>query len=94
LEWTDQRPPEENIDGSRFLLTNLIAVRKRLEGIEHKEAKTGTIAPLRKEQIKGEEHGKPNKTKPIVAATPGAAGASDSDTGRDDTAATEQAGGG
>lgn len=33
LEWTDQQPPVVTLPGARFLLTNLLLLRKQLDGL-------------------------------------------------------------
>jgi hypothetical protein len=52
LEWTDQALPTVTLPGSRFLLANLLSLRRRLDGILQTIEEAG-ILPQNETQIKG-----------------------------------------
>ena len=43
VEWTDQGPPVVTVPGARFVLANLLLVRKQIDGLLPFIAKAGTL---------------------------------------------------
>ena len=43
VEWTDQSPPVVTVPGARFVLANLLLVRKQLDGLLPFMAQAGTL---------------------------------------------------
>jgi hypothetical protein len=66
LDWTDQAPPTVTLPGARFLLSNLLSLRQRLDALLPGATKANTIPSMNDTQIIGGNCGANPNSAPVV----------------------------